>query len=526
LDVVLGGDILKSDTFNIGKESSRKKFIAELKKIKPDEVPDTVEEEIADGLMSIMVESRARKEAPPSGDKPAESRDDFLLAKLPKEVVEAAWNMLESDDLFEQIAADIEGIGIIGEVTESKAIYIVMTSRLLSEPLSAVVLGASASGKSYKIEVIALLIPPQGKVMAHDFSPKVMSHMPEGSLKHRVVISGERVHNKYGKEGQTEDHGKPFREMTASKFYRVAFVDRDDKGHFIVRHIEQEGPIAYIESTTATYIPDEDSTRLIKLATDESEEQTGRIQELQKRKAKGETADDARRTAIINKHHALQLLLNPLQKSPPQVIIPYIDCITLPNNVVATRRNFPYVVSMIEAVALLRQYHPSKTGGGKPDWEQRAKAEKIVIVADKMDYRITYDMLLPILEKMYGSLPSPAKELLNIIIGKTRRVPQSITLIDGRKTMVDKNKPSYDKFTATDCVGWAGVSKAQIWRRLKSLTIAGILNEDTNSKPYRYQVVNSDLAETANILDGGLPTPDEMDKLIEDTGRKEVTPNG
>jgi hypothetical protein len=64
--------------------------------------------------------------------------------------------------LFEQIAADIETLGVAGEVVQSKTLYVVMTSRYLSNPLAAVIQGASASGKSYKIETIAIMIPPAG----------------------------------------------------------------------------------------------------------------------------------------------------------------------------------------------------------------------------------------------------------------------------------------------------------------------------------------------------------------------------
>lgn len=110
-------------------------------------------------------------------------------------------------------------------------------------------------------------------VAGEEETDQVFYYMEEGSLQHKVVISGERLHEHRGKDGEAQDNTKAFREMVGSGYLRKAVTIKVG-GELTSKIIEQPGPIAYIESTTATAIQDEDATRLLPLVTDESAEQT------------------------------------------------------------------------------------------------------------------------------------------------------------------------------------------------------------------------------------------------------------
>lgn len=258
--------------------------------------------------------------------------------------VEKALGVLKSENLFEQISTDIAEIGIAGEEHLRLMLYIIMTSRLLDKPLSAIIQGASSSGKSYTLETVAKLIPPEAVVQAHDFSEQALYYLPQGSLKHKVVIAGERLHKKGSKSGQARDNSKAFREMVGSGVLRKAVTVKGADGKFITEMITQEGPIAYLESTTATTINDEDATRLLPLVTDESAEQTEAVTEAMRQEDKGRTVSEPEQQAIIERHHTMQRLLKPVT-----VRIPYIDSISLPTNNIATRWTFGHLRSMIKS---------------------------------------------------------------------------------------------------------------------------------------------------------------------------------
>jgi hypothetical protein len=113
--------------------------------------------------------------------------------------------------------------------------------------------------------------------------------------------------------------------MVASGELKKAVTVKGQDGKPRTVLIHQPGPIAYLESSTATNIHDEDATRLLPLATDESASQTKRIIEAQRHEAKGQTISESKHSEIIDRHHTLQRLLQPIQ-----VRIPYIDSISLP----------------------------------------------------------------------------------------------------------------------------------------------------------------------------------------------------
>jgi len=113
-------------------------------------------------------------------------------------------------------------------------------------------------------------MPPEAIFRAHDFSDEALYYLPHGSLRHKVVVAGERPHEFGSKTGQAESNSKGFREMVGDGVLRKCVTCKGADGQLETKHIEQPGPIAYLESTTAATIYDEDATRLLPLVSDES----------------------------------------------------------------------------------------------------------------------------------------------------------------------------------------------------------------------------------------------------------------
>ena len=163
--------------------------------------------------------------------------------------------------------------------------------------------------------------------------------------------------------------------MVASGELKKAVTVKGNDGKHKTEVIYQPGPITYLESSTAANIHDEDATRLLPLATDESAGQTQKVIEAQRKAAKGQiTAEDVKQR-IIQKHNTLQRLLKPIA-----VRIPYIDSISLPDTNIATRRTYQQLTYIIYSIALLRQH------------QKTVKTEKSnglqYIEADDIDYSI------------------------------------------------------------------------------------------------------------------------------------------
>jgi hypothetical protein len=459
-----------SDVLDIANSKKRNQFIKQVLEDYPAISEEDLDRWILQEVARIL--DNRLKTGQDSSIDPVE-----ILNATPKEVKDAALEMLKSKTLFDQISADITTIGVAGEEQLKGMIYVIMTSRFLDKPLSAIVQGASASGKSFIIETVAKLIPPEALLQAHDFSDQALYYLPSGSLIHKVVISGERVNEHHGKDGYAEDNTKAFREMVASGELRKVVTIKGPDGRPETVTIHQPGPISYLESSTAANIHDEDSTRLLPLVTDESASQTKKIIEAQRQEAKGQGASESKREEIIQLHHTLQRLLKPLT-----LRISYIDSISLPETNIATRRTHEHLKSVIKSVALLRQYQKQiqrdKTTGQE------------YMEADEIDYKIAYGLINVVLARTYSPLNQQSRDLLRIVL--------------------EHIEPDTD-FTQKDCEQWCGLSNTTVRRRLNPLTWAGIVTADESTKPYHYKISHPELAEVADL---NLPTPEHIAERI------------
>jgi hypothetical protein len=269
------------------------------------------------------------------------------------------------------------------------------TSRLLGQPLAAIVQGSSSSGKSYTIEQVARLFPPESVIRATRITPQALYHMPPGSLEHKFVVAGERSRLE---NDDTAEATRALREMISSgKLTKLITTNKTTEKGFETDHIEQKGPIAYIESTTSKKIFPEDANRCLMLRTDEGAEQTRRVMDAKaKRYAEGAANNGATTDAIIQRHHALQRMLKPYP-----VVIPYAPQLSkyLPDNKPEARRVLPQILGVITTVTLLHQI-------------QREKDKQGRLVSTEADYIIARGLLQQPVGKVLGKGISMGAQLL------------------------------------------------------------------------------------------------------------------
>lgn len=280
-----------------------------------------------------------------------------LLAAMPDSTRKEALSMLRAPDLFNQVLADIAAMGVAGESDLTGTVYIVGTSRLLESPLAAIVQGQSASGKSYLIQQTAKLFPPEAVLHATQMTPQALFHMPPQSLVHRFIVAGERSRRE---NDESAEATRALREMLSSGKLAKLIPMKDEHNKIVTAMLEQDGPIAYVESTTLSNIFNEDANRCLMLQTDERPEQTRNIICSIAEGAIGKTArNDCHQ--IMLKHHAAQRII-----SRVPVKIPFANALAraFPTERVEARRAFKHVISMIEAITLLHQLQRDKDGTG------------------------------------------------------------------------------------------------------------------------------------------------------------------
>lgn len=315
-------------------------------------------------------------------DEARKTREE-LLQDTPPEVLAEAEENLRDPLLFSSILADGEALGIAGERKLVGTIYLIGVSRLLRRPLAAIVQGQSSSGKSYVIEKTCQLFPSEGVCQATDMTPQALYHMAPRRLQHCLIVAGER-HRKQNDE--TAEGTKALRELIASgRIEKVTVYRPPGSNRPKTIHIKQEGPIAYIESTTLTKVFEEDANRCLLLTVNEQSEQTRRILTREAQRSAG-ILGPAQANSVIDLHHAMQRLV--VSKT---VIVPFADTLSkgFPDEPVEARRAFPQLLSMVEASALLHQFQREERDGA--------------VIASPNDYQLARFLLAEPMNRVLGS---------------------------------------------------------------------------------------------------------------------------
>ena len=310
-----------------------------------------------------------------------------LLATTPIDIRAEAEEMLSRPDLCDVILRDIATMGIAGEQLLALTLYMVGTSRISDKPLAAIVRGPSASGKSYLIDKVASLFPVESVKMSTDMTANALYYMPPGSMKNAFVVAGER-NRKHNDDSASAT--KALREMLSSgKLSKAVPQTNALTGEMETRLIQQEGPIAYVESTSTNELFEEDANRCLLLHTDDSSQQTRRINASLAERRLGRVNNlDAERRRFV--HQTAQRLLQPCI-----VNIPFARELfqAFPQDRLESRRAFPQVLGMVEAVTTLFQF-------------QRAKNPDASIEATPSDYEIARRLLeQPTQASLAGALP-------------------------------------------------------------------------------------------------------------------------
>ena len=292
------------------------------------------------------------------------------LAATEPEILAEAERMAHNPELLREVYDDLRTLGIVGEAELALTIWLVGVSRVLPEPMAAVVTGPTSTGKSFIGRTVARLFPDEAKLLISDASPQSWYYLEPGALRHRFVVVGERSQ---AETPEAIDARRAWRELLSEGRLTKSVAVKAD-GQLRTQLIEQEGPIAFIESTTRTELFDEDASRMLFLSVDESRAQTRRVVAAMLRRA--QSADDRQVTRVIWKHHAFQRMLG-----QPRVVIPYGDRLAakFPDALPQCRRLCRQVIAMICASAVAHRF--------------QRPARDDVIEALPEDYAVAYRLL-------------------------------------------------------------------------------------------------------------------------------------
>jgi hypothetical protein len=170
--------------------------------------------------------------------------------------------------ILERLGEDLRKAGLVGEERAAKLLYLVLTSRLLNRPISAVVKAPSAAGKSYLVETILRFFPGSAFHTMTGMSERALVYSEE-PLAHRVLVI-------YEAAGMATDGFAPYflRTLLSEGHIRYETVETPKQGKPKGVVLEREGPTGTILTTTRVKLDPELETRLLSIPVSDSAKQT------------------------------------------------------------------------------------------------------------------------------------------------------------------------------------------------------------------------------------------------------------
>jgi len=395
---------------------------------------------------------------------------------------------LSSPQLIDELESDYTELGYVRERKNKILLYLVMTSRLMDNPLHSIVISRSGAGKSLLVEITEQLCPPEDLHSVSDLTSQALYYFGQDDLKHKFIVVGE-------KEG-TEGSDYPLRELISKKSITKAIPMKDPAtGQIKTVSITVNGPVSLVETTTNGEINPENLNRCFVLGIDESEEQTRLIQDLQRRNYTLEGQVRKRQLhKVLEKHIYAQRLLRRIL-----VVNPFAEFLSFPSSKLKTRRDHEKFLRLINAICFLHQY------------QRKVKTKKLddgepieYIECTPEDYAIAYELLSDgVLDHTLDDLPTPARKLLELT--------KKYLHIRAKTEQVSAEKIIFERRDIREYTSWSFAQVRNNFRILRDYEYIQVIKAKNGlANQYRLNGNYSDLDFLNKIL-----SPEDLRKRME-----------
>ena len=376
---------LHIDTLDLYSARSRRTLLQDLCRLF-EETPEIIESDITK-LVKRCENAKEKDEGGKLKDEipPISTEEKAIAEKFGK-----------SPEIFENILADYETCGLVGEEANKLLVYLAAASRKMSEPLSVLILSSSGAGKTALQDAACGFVPPEDLVKLTSLSGKALFYKESNSLKHKVLAL---------EEGSgAEEASYAIRNLISAGELVVEAAMKDPAtGRIITMTNKVEGPTTVLMTTTNPEIDPETKSRFIVTAVDESRKQTRAILDFQRQREgldglfTSRTVDDT-----LKKHRNFQRLLKPLA-----IVNPIHGRLSYDDDRLQGRRDQPKYLAMIRAVAFLRQMQKQKHTG------KSATGESVeYIKVDTEDIKLANRLAHELLGHSLDELSRPSRNLL------------------------------------------------------------------------------------------------------------------
>lgn len=304
------------------------------------EISSTVVGEAITGLTRELeiYRSEKREEKRKSEEvKEKQGKDIFSQDQM-----QAAKEFLTRPDLTENTHQLFGSFGLIGEQDSATLLFFIFLTRFFKNPLHAIVMGSTGSGKTYLLQGVAGTVPRQHIHVTTSLSENTLYYTPKDFLKHKILLQ-EDLDGAYNAL-------LPLRElMSNQEISRFSTKTNSRTGDSKQVYLHVEGPVCVAGATTRDKIYEDNANRSFLIQVEENPSHERQVLEYQGRMAAG-LINFKRYQDNIDLLKACQLLIEPVE-----VIIPFAPKLELPPHVFKKMRTKNHYLTLIKSVTLWNQ---------------------------------------------------------------------------------------------------------------------------------------------------------------------------
>jgi energy-coupling factor transporter ATP-binding protein EcfA2 len=329
------------------------------------------------------------------------------IAEPTKAEKEAAMALLQNPKLFDEILADLETLGVVGEKTNKIVCYLAAVSRKLEKPLSVLIQSRSSAGKSTLQNAILKLAPDEDYESYTRVTNQALFYKKEDSLVHKILAIEEDA----GVGGAAYS----IRNIQSAGKITVAVTGKDPgTGKMETQDHSVYGPTGIMLTTTTSELDQETASRFMVLTIDESAQMTRAIHAKQRQaRTLAGLIRNTKAAVVTKKHHTAQRLLKPIA-----VANNFEQYLSYPCDNLITRRDHDKYLGLIDAIAYLHQYQrktQTVNVAGKV-------LEYIEVTLEDIDF--ANHLANEVLGRSLDELAAPSRTLLDAIYKMVKQMAQ------------------------------------------------------------------------------------------------------
>jgi hypothetical protein len=294
-DVIVrrGEEVVGVGLLNLADVKARRELLRSLRGVEPGEA-----EELGAALMRLAAEAErdwqgylrwvADRENASLEKQLAEAAEQLKAAAEQLKAVEeirirelepTARGVLADPALLYRVGQAVAGRGVVGEGANVRVLFLAVLSQVTDAPISVVVKGDSAGGKSFLVSRVLSLLPDEGRIDLTSMSDRALIY-DERSYSHKTIV----IFEVHGQGSEFCDY--IIRTLISEGQIRHQTVESTPHG-LVGREIVKEGPTNFITTTTFPELHAENETRIWTLLVDDSEETTKGVLKVQAEVASG-----------------------------------------------------------------------------------------------------------------------------------------------------------------------------------------------------------------------------------------------